>query len=502
MNCLHPHKKIIVDAITGEKKEITYPCGHCINCLHAYQDMWSIRLTEEFKDKKVMIYDTLTVKPDAMFTYSPNVNCTGSTDEVAYADIYQPMKVTHSNGTVDYNLYGTTVRWRRYRADGIMKSYRIAKKYYPQLDKESWKILVRNGGKVLWYPKKQIQDWIKRGRQAFERFYGYRCDMSYFCPFEYGAVTSRPHFHILVFGISYQDYMRFFGNPWRKNVGWTKPVTKIYNAESRKDCSNIVRYVSKYCSKGVFESPLVKCGLAPKPYKLISKGIGEGYLNKAKFDKFRTPEFRLWANNYSIPFGEKSFEKKCNELAADKKWKELYKFKADYKAKKAEIASALEHKRYNEFLEDIVGDKFKREEYIDMSSLADRDYDTLAIYRDEKGFPHAMPQFYKNKLLNSDKNEPNIYKFEVQNVLQSRARLHDNQAIQQEAVKVGIIIPDEWLDKDSSLWHLSSSDMLVVNQLHMVEQGRKAETLAERRYSRLKNLYGRGKMNIEAPAIL
>lgn len=40
----------------------------------------------------------------------------------------------------------------------------------------------------------------------------------------------------------------------------------------------------------------------------------------------------------------------------------------------------------------------------------------------------------------------------------------------------------------------------MVNYNHLVKQRAKAQTIAERRYTRLKNIYNRGKMNLANPA--
>ena len=92
MNCLHPFKRRYKDPLTGEMKEVLCPCGKCINCLHSYQDMWSIRLSETAKYYKQMIYDTLTVRPDAML-----------------------VKIDFTKPTKDGFLYGTTEKFRHFK---------------------------------------------------------------------------------------------------------------------------------------------------------------------------------------------------------------------------------------------------------------------------------------------------------------------------------------------------------------------------------------------------
>lgn len=463
MNCLHPFTRKYIDAITGETKECVCPCGKCINCLHAYQDMWSIRLTETAKTYKCMIYDTLTIRPESMHTL---------------IDFKEP---TSTN-----TLYGSTTKFRHFKTNGIMSKYRLARKYYPNMSKESWKLLQKTNFTVPTFPKSEVQCWLKRGRQAYFRDKGVRCDFAYFIVEEYGPQTSRPHFHILVFGLSYADYMKYFGNPWKRDFGWTKPVYKEYTAGTKKDFNCMVRYVSKYVSKGVFESPWVKDGFAPKPYRLISKGLGEGYLERDFFKIFRSEQFTKWID-YHRPTRQSFLDKavKLKESGDEKGWKDLLTY---YDECCSKVNYALEQKALG-----------KKGDYIDLSSIPERSILKLQVYYDDSGFAHALPQYYRNKLFRP-KNEKNIYQFEIQAILQSRALLHDNQTLQREALTLGIDIPDSWLTSESSTWKLSPSDRFILNYFHLTQQRNQARAIAERRYLRLTNIYNRSKINMTNPA--
>lgn len=486
MNCLHPWTRKYQDAATGQWKEVVCPCGKCINCLHAYQDMWVIRLQEEAKSKKTMIYDTLTVRPTAMHTL------------VDYTKPDFRLKERFPDGT----LYGTTERYALWKVNAIKKHYKAAKRYYPHMSKESYDLLRRNNFKLPCLPVDEVQRWVKRGRQFMFRDKGYRPDFSYFIVQEYGAQTSRPHFHVLFFGLNYSDYMHYFGNQWREEFGWTKPVYKEYNAVNQKDYSCIVRYVSKYVSKGVFESPWVKDRMAPKPYRLISKGLGAGYLQKDFFKVFTSPEFNQW-KAISCP-SEQSYINKCNDFAHRKEWRELYAYKTEYKNKRALMDTYMNNKWTNEFHRDCCEPSpyFKEEPYVDISHFTEDDYKHLQVYYDAKGFPHALPRYYKYKLLKNSNNEPNIYQFEVQNVLQSRARVHDNQGLQKFAATLGYYIADEYLESSSPLQGLSPSEAFMVGYKYTLAKASQAQVIGERRFTRLTNFYNRAKMNKTAEELL
>lgn len=468
MDCLHPFERTYKDALTGEIKKALCPCGKCINCLHVYQDMWAIRLSETAKWYGNMVYDTYTINPDHM---------------TCIIDLTKPTK--------EGNLYGTTVRFRLWKVEAFKKSYRAFHRYFPAWSYDTYKILRKTGFKVYDFPKIEVQNFIKRGREALFRDKGKRVEFSYFLVKEFGPSTSRPHFHILMFGLSFADYMTYFGNS-AKRFGFTRPVYKEFRADQQKDFSCIVRYLSKYCSKGVFESPLVKDRLQKRPYKLISKGLGAGYLYRDFFNVFKKPELSVWSHVHCP--SEKVYQSCCERLVKLGKLEALAKYKEYYSRCRADVNFALSHKLQRE-------SGFNSEaKYIDLSFLLPSDIDKLCIYYDSGGFPHKLPVYYRNKLLSSKSNEQSIYKFEVQNVLQSRARLLDNQGKARVAARMGLRIPAEILDKDSTDWGLSACDLFMVDYQYLIEQKSEAQAKAERRYSRLKNFYNRGKMNLTNPA--
>lgn len=71
---------------------------------------------------------------------------------------------------------------------------------------------------------------------------------------------------------SFNEWAKMYGFYSFKNI----PIVDRENGKA-------IRYVSKYCSKGMFENPLVKQGLVDKTFHLISKGLGKSYVNKRKY---------------------------------------------------------------------------------------------------------------------------------------------------------------------------------------------------------------------------
>lgn len=460
MNCLHPRRKTIIDAITGEKRVITFPCGHCINCLHDFQESWSIRLGETAKYYKQYIYDTLTARPSAVRVK---------------ADFTRPTK--------DGCFYGTTTKFDRVRLKSMMKGFATFNKLYPRYSKEVWEMLKKTNFKVYEFDKAEIQDWLKRGRENYRRDHSdTRIDITYFIVEEYGPHTSRPHMHLLMFGINYLDYQKYFGHPWNYDYGFTRPVYHRYTPWEKKDLSCISKYIAKYITKGDFENVFVKEGLQSKPFRLISKGIGQGLLLKDCYNVFKSPSMVQYKDYYKP--SEETFQRTLKLMTETGVPEEkIHKYIEDYqyKCKNVEIGLAFYH-------------------CPEIDNLTEEEIQCLYCYYDEGGYPHKLPQYYKQKLFGGTNNEKNILQSKIQDVLQQSARLHDNKVIQREALDLGIVIPDEWCESDRSTWKLSPSQAFMVDYNHLLQQTRKASALAERRELRLKNFYNRPKYKTEGLA--
>lgn len=170
-------------------------------------------------------------------------------------------------------------------------------------------------------------------------------------------------------------------------------------------------------------------GFVRKPFRLISKGIGEGYLKKDFFNVFKDKELTQWKAIHCPSL--KSYENTVEKLEKEGDLVALDEYKEYYRLRRKEVDEVLAKKE-----KDVS-------EYLDLTGIKEEQFDKLRVYYDEAGFPHKLPMYYRNKLLRGSNNEKNVYQFEVQNVLEQGALLRDNQIIQQEAALLGIRIPDD-----------------------------------------------------------
>lgn len=156
-----------------------------------------------------------------------------------------------------------------------------------------YRIFRHYGWRVPVLEKDTVSYWIRRGRDNYNQYYkkqikaGKRdkLQLKYFCALEYGPLWARPHVHLIMTGISRADYVKFFSKVWRREMGFTK--TK-WVPKKEDDAGRIASYISKYITKGSFDLDVVKMGLVPRAWRVISQGIGSEYLETFEaYEKFR-----------------------------------------------------------------------------------------------------------------------------------------------------------------------------------------------------------------------
>lgn len=389
MKCLHPHIHEYCDPVSGEVVRIVIPCGKCIACLHNQQDSWTIRLLETAKHSSCIIYDTLTVRPASM----PVVD--------VCEEVFSPLR---------------------------------------KFSEESWSLLKKYDFKLPCIDRGMIRDWIKRGRENYYNDHGNRLKMKLFAVEEYGPQTSRPHVHLLMFGVSYADYITYFAKPWRKDMGFTK--TKLISGKNKtmKDRQCVTRYVSKYVSKGVFESPLVKDGFLPRPFRCISHGIGAEYLDDKKFDAFRSTVYNFW-KNLTPPDDTGEDFRICAKFGT-------------------------------------VPLVYQSDEHLSFA---------LGLYYDSQGFPHALPRYYKHKVLGLD--APNLFSYVVQKRLRGKQAKDLEERYYNTAVALGLDV-SSW-DMKAPYYGLHAWEYPTLVEHTILQERENARIAAKNRFTMLKNHYKR-----------
>lgn len=135
----------------------------------------------------------------------------------------------------------------------------------------------------LYHPlvKRDVQLFIKRLRKYFS---GQK--IRFFCAGEYGSLTSRPHYHLILFNCDFEDKKKFFYNrstacrTYRSETLeklWTYGISSIGEVTSSS---------ANYCARYT----LKKSGFGAKEFVLMSRrpGIGYEYFNLHKDEIYMT----------------------------------------------------------------------------------------------------------------------------------------------------------------------------------------------------------------------
>jgi len=139
--------------------------------------------------------------------------------------------------------------------------------YFVTLTYSPESIPVKNGKYTL--DKEELQKYIKKLRHANEG------TIKYYAIGEYGGITRRPHYHLIVFNVDTQsDFISC----------WTtyNSETNTFDLKGKIDIGRVERasihYVTGYLIGPGFKYGKYEDTDVQQPFQLISKGIGENYL--------------------------------------------------------------------------------------------------------------------------------------------------------------------------------------------------------------------------------
>lgn len=173
--------------------------------------------------------------------------------------------------------------------------------YFVTLTYDPYHVPINKFGKMD-LCKKDVQQFFKNLRHAQKRKkdYGilenhfYNTDLKkeqikYYIVGEYGTKKSRPHYHAIIFNAS-KDYI---------DKCWYQGTSDIQVPRS----SSAVGYTIKYLSKRIFG---ITPPLREKEFALMSKGIGEHYIDKMKNFHKKNPEILFTSDieNSRVPMSK------------------------------------------------------------------------------------------------------------------------------------------------------------------------------------------------------
>lgn len=271
------------------------PCGKCIECLQKKQNQFVVRFQEEAKKRGSLHFITLTYKdeclPLAQSLWRVNVDTGEMSLEQKPQLIYSASHdyAFDNVAVVDDVGHGSM----RYAEDGIlrgsvfssqMKDIKpsrqpryIDTELFFGLDVDPGYKFVSRITPTVW--REDVRLWLKRCRVQYEREYGQKLpEFSYSVVSEYGFQSCRPHYHVLVAGLS-RSQVDWLCDRWKLGFTLVESVP-VVNPDGSNAYSLAARYVSKYVTKGRFECQSVKDGCCQRPRICQSKGIGAHVFEK------------------------------------------------------------------------------------------------------------------------------------------------------------------------------------------------------------------------------
>lgn len=244
--------------ICFKRSEITVPCGKCINCLVRAQRDYSYQLFREATHIGNVTFLTLTYRPDCLPLVAWKCDVDTDTGELVR----------------DYSSHVFRL--------GSSSSLWPAREYvreHPKFKKNEFYVYSSSDDIVFGccptLYREDVKSWLKTARIQYEREFGYKLKFRYFVTGEYGFKTDRPHYHMLIFGLSEHD-VDYLARCWRRRFGKCD-VRKVKNVvtKNKNSYQAVGNYVAKYLCKGEFDSSLCSLGFAQKPRKQSSRDLGQ-----------------------------------------------------------------------------------------------------------------------------------------------------------------------------------------------------------------------------------
>lgn len=239
---------------------VTYACGHCAECTKKRQNDYMVKLTLAARQWHPLWFETLTYRPetlpyrikqgsrkaqfvddfDVIEKFYPEI-CMDNLREIVHTayEEKRPSQPDKGSLPLDIDIFGQT--------------YTVC----PSLRRRDFQ-LHRKRFDIRW-----------RRLHPDER-------LSYkFCLVgEHGMRYYRPHYHMLVFGMS-DEQMKLFLHMWKQEYGnFDFNGLSPLNQCGDDDAAKVAMYCSKYMNKGSFEVPHVRdLDIVEKPRVQISSNI-------------------------------------------------------------------------------------------------------------------------------------------------------------------------------------------------------------------------------------
>lgn len=240
--------------LDGSFRVYTVPCGKCPECRAKYQSEYAALSVLEANKAGSLAFITLTYNDNWLPVW-----------------YHRPTLVRiDTRPDSDFSIYD------------FVGFERAAGCYSWQLDmwkKDGCRLLPSDDDLVVCpsLHREDIKSLLKKYRQDYFRRHNERVDLRMSCFGEYGERYHRPHYHMIVYGLS-RDEVNRLASKW--TFGFTNvQYVEHFNSDGSDAFVKVSRYVSKYVSKCEFLPEFCQRGFAESPRKQSSVKLGRRNLN-------------------------------------------------------------------------------------------------------------------------------------------------------------------------------------------------------------------------------
>lgn len=247
--CLAP---VVVPKITGNLPLLR--CGKCSNCMRQKANELSVRAYRQFVGQKNVCFLTFTYRNEVCPIYHQSMVVDTCSGEL----IFMSEDIVRDCGFFENAPY----------VNRLNKVAKVTKRYMPWVVESDDSFVLKTID--IYYQTIYYEDFkllLKRFREKCKP------KMKYICCQEYGSVGYRPHYHMLVYGLS-DEQIQYLVDDWRDKFG--NVDVRYPKSTDAYEVEKMSAYIAKYCNKGSFDCPYIAEGFCLKPKRSVSVGFGLG----------------------------------------------------------------------------------------------------------------------------------------------------------------------------------------------------------------------------------
>lgn len=150
--------------------------------------------------------------------------------------------------------------------------------------------------------KKELQLFFKRLRKKIYDIDNPAKYIKYFACGEYGELTERPHYHMIIFGLGLNKYDKYHVMDSWHYCDWNNPTIrkKSFGLVEDQSIDYVAGYINKKLSGELAEEEYTSRGREPV-FKLSSKGLGLNYCMDNAEDLNEKQKIYLKGKEHSLP---------------------------------------------------------------------------------------------------------------------------------------------------------------------------------------------------------